>query len=78
VATYYVELDPGVANEEGSGLAEDVASADVVVLTSVWDDWDEPNDARLVGSDEPNQVLRDRFCSVGTYGGLYELLRRCP
>ena len=78
VATYYVELDPGVANEEGSGLAEDVASADVVVLTSVWDDWDEPNDARLVGSDEPNQVLRSQFCSVGAYGGLYELLRRCP
>lgn len=77
VATYYVELDPGVANAEGSGLAEDVASADVVVLTSVWDDWDEPNDSRLVGSDAPNQVLRDQFCSVGTYGGLYELLRRC-
>lgn len=77
VATYYVELEPGVANEEGSGLAEDVASADVVVLTSVWDDWDEPNDARLFGSDEPNQVLREHFCSVGTYEGLYELLRRC-
>ena len=77
VATYYVELDPGVANEEGSGLAEDVASADVVVLTAVWDDWDEPNDSRLVGSDEPNQVLRDSFCEVGTYGGLFRLLERC-
>ena len=78
VATYYVEMDPGVANREGSGLAEDVASADVVVLTSVWDAWDEPNDARIVGSDEPNEVLREQFCSVGTYEGLYELLRRCP
>ena len=77
VATYYVEMDPGVANREGSGLAEDVASADIVVLTSVWDDWDEPNDSRLVGSDEPNEVLREQFCSVDTYGGLYELLRRC-
>jgi hypothetical protein len=77
VATYYVELDPGVANVEGSGLAEDLASADVVVLTSVWDDWDEPNDARVLGSDEPNQVLREQFCTVGTYEGLYELLRRC-
>jgi hypothetical protein len=78
VATYYVEMDPGVANREGSGMAEDLASADVVVLSSVWDDWDEPNDARIVGSDESNQVLREQFCSVGTYRGLYELLQRCP
>lgn len=78
VATSYVELDPGVANREGSGLAEDVASADVVVLASVWDDWDEPDDAQLVGSDRPNQVLRERFCTVATYeDGLYELLRHC-
>jgi hypothetical protein len=77
VATYYVEMDPGVANREGSGLAEDVASADLVILTSVWDAWDEPNDARTLGSDAPNQVLRDHFCSVGTYEDLYELLRRC-
>jgi hypothetical protein len=78
VATYYVELDPGVANAEGSGLADDVASADVVILTRVWDDWDEPNDARLPGSDEPNEVLRQQFCSVGVYEELYELLVRCP
>ncbi len=77
VATYYVEMDPGVANREGSGMAEDVASADIVVLSSVWDAWDEPNDARIVGSDESNQVLREQFCSVGTYGGVYELLQRC-
>ncbi len=78
VATYYVEMDPGVANREGSGMAEDLASADVVVLSSVWDAWDEPNDARIVGSDESNQVLREQFCSVDTYQGLYELLERCP
>ena len=76
-ATYYIEMDPGVANREGSRLADDVRSADVVVLTSVWDAWDEPNDSRVVGSDEPNQVLRDDFCRVGTYEGLYELLERC-
>jgi len=30
------------------------------------------------GPDTPNQVLRDKFCSVGVYGnGLYELLKRC-
>ena len=77
VATYYVEMDPGVANREGSGMAEDLASADVVVLSSVWDAWDEPNDARLVGSNESNEVLQQQFCSVDTYQGLYELLERC-
>ncbi|HUF32491.1 MAG TPA: hypothetical protein VMN58_04690 [Acidimicrobiales bacterium] len=77
VATYYVELDPGVANAPGSGLADDLASADVVVLTRVWDDWDEPNDARIPGSDEPNRVLHDQFCTVAVYADLYELLERC-
>ena len=30
-----------------------------------------------VGSDVPNQVLRDQFCTVDTYGEVYELLARC-
>jgi hypothetical protein len=72
-------MDPGVANKEGSRLADDVADADLVILSRVWDDWDEPNDSRAVGSDAPNEELREHFCSVGVYGdGLYELLRRCP
>jgi hypothetical protein len=77
VGTYYVEMDPGVANREGSRLADDLASSDVAVLTRVWDDWDEPNDSRVVGSDEPNQVLREQFCPVGVYEELFELYRRC-
>ena len=56
--TYYIEMDPGVANREGSRLADDVASSDVLVLDLIWDVWDEPNDSRKVGSDRPNQVLR--------------------
>lgn len=76
-ATYYIEMDPGVANREGSRLADDVASADVVVLSTVWDAWDEPNDSRKVGSDEPNQVLEEQFELVREYGdGLYRLYRR--
>ena len=66
-ATYFMELDPGLANEEGSGLAEDVASADWVLLTGLWDGWYEPNDSIEYGSDEANQVLRDSFCEVGSY-----------
>jgi hypothetical protein len=67
-ATHYIEMDPGVADAEGSGLAEDLASADVVILSRVWDAWAEPNDSREIGSDEPVRVLEDRFCLVGSYG----------
>lgn len=77
-ATYYIEMDPGVANADDSGLAEEVAEADLVVLSNVWERWDEPNDSRIAGSDEPNQVLRDQFCQAGDYGGLYELWLPCP
>ena len=78
-ATYFIEMDPGVANRKGSRLADDLRSADVAILSSVWNDWDEPNDARKVGPDEPNRVLREQFCLVGKFGkdGLYELYRRC-
>jgi hypothetical protein len=79
-ATRYIEMDPGVADAEGSGLAEELADADVVILSSIRDDWVEPNDSRLAGSQEPNEVLAERFCLVGSYGvgipadrGLYEL-----
>ena len=71
--TYYIEMDPGVANRVGSRLADDVASSDVVVLSRVWDIWDEPNDSRKFGSDRPNQVLRERFTLERDYQGLYEL-----
>jgi hypothetical protein len=74
--TYFIEMDPGVANRTGSRLADDVARSDVVVLSSVWDDWDEPNDSRKFGSDEPNRVLERQFCRVGEYGGLFQLYTR--
>ncbi|MET0143702.1 MAG: hypothetical protein ABW328_02815 [Ilumatobacteraceae bacterium] len=77
-ATYYVEMDPGLANAEGSSLADDVASADFVILTGLWDGWMEPNSSMDFGSDAPNQVLRDAFCVVGDYeDGQAVLYRRC-
>lgn len=88
-ATRYIEMDPGVADAPDSGLADELRAADVVILSSIRDDWDEPNDSRLAGSDEPNQVLAEGFCLVDSYGtglfgrGLYELYLRdgdpsCP
>ncbi|MGI8794266.1 MAG: hypothetical protein ACR2H3_14010 [Acidimicrobiales bacterium] len=82
-ATRYIEMDPGVANASDSGLARDLASADVVILSSIRDDWDEPNDSRLFGDDGPNAVLAETFCLVSSHGvglfgrGLYELYVRC-
>ena len=58
-ATRYIEMDPGVANAPDSGLADEVAHAGFVVLSTVWDDWDEPNDSRVAGSDAPVEQLLD-------------------
>jgi hypothetical protein len=81
--THYIELDPGVANADDSGLADELRETDVVILSTVYDDWDEPNTSRDLGSDEPNQVIDDEFClhdSYGDNGGdrpIYELYVRC-
>jgi hypothetical protein len=78
-ATYYIEMDPGVANAKDSGLADDLRSADTVILSSIWNDWDEPNDARKFGPNLPNEILQNDFCLVQKFGrgDVYELYRRC-
>jgi hypothetical protein len=83
--TRFIEMDPGVANAEDSGLADEIAAADVVILSTIRDDWHEPNDSLLFGPDEPNDVLAREFCLEGSFGdspfyddrGLYELYLRC-
>lgn len=65
--TRYIEMDPGMANAPDSGLADEVASSDWLILSHVWDAWDEPNDSRVLGPDEPNEVVRRDFCLVGEY-----------
>jgi hypothetical protein len=76
-ATYYIEMDPGVANAPDSGLADEVASADWLILSDTWSDWDEPNDSREFGSDAPNRVVERDFCLVGSYDDYFELHERC-
>jgi hypothetical protein len=81
--TRYIEMDPSVANRQDSGMADDLAASDIVILSSIRDDWNEPNASLDVGSDQAVQVLRDQFCMVGSWGnglfgrGLYELYQRC-
>ena len=83
--TRYIEMDPGVANAPDSGLAGEIARADVVILSTIRDDWNEPNDSLLFGPDEPNEVLAEQFCLAASFGidpfdpdrGLYEVYTRC-
>lgn len=77
-ATYYIEMDPGLADRAGSRLAADLASADWVLLTNFWTGWYEPNASIEFGSDEPNRIVAERFCLVGSYeDALVLLYRRC-
>jgi hypothetical protein len=77
-ATYFIEMDPGLADADGSGLAADVASADWLILTNFWTGWFEPNASIEFGGDEPNQVVAERFCLVGDFeDALVLLYRRC-
>jgi hypothetical protein len=77
-ATRYIEMDPGVANADDSGLADDLASADLAILTRGFDDYHEPNATLDPGSQEPNDVLHREFCRVADYpNGMVELWVRC-
>ena len=77
-ATYFIEMDPGLANADGSRLADDLASADFAILTSFWAGWHEPNASMDFGSPEPNEVLAEHFCQYREYqDGLVRLYYRC-
>jgi hypothetical protein len=75
-ASYYVELNPRTANRAGSGLARDLRRADVLILNRFWDSWNEPNESRRFGPNEPNRVVERHFCPL-LESGRYTVLRRC-
>jgi hypothetical protein len=77
-ATYFIEMDPGLADAEGSGLAEDIASADFLVLTNIWTGWNEPNASSDRLSQEANQAVADNFCLIHQYEeNLVLIFERC-
>jgi hypothetical protein len=49
-------------------LADEIRTADLVVLTDEFDDLDGPNSSREPGPDEPNRVVDERFELVGEFG----------
>jgi hypothetical protein len=75
-ATYYLEMNPGVANRPGSRLAADIATAQWLILSRRYAMWNEPNGSVVAGSDAPNKVVVKDFC-VTNRQGPYEILRRC-
>ncbi len=74
--TRYIEMDPGMANAPDSGLADEVAASDWLILSHVWDAWEEPNESRLEGSNEPNEVVQRDFCPVGDFSPYFDVYRR--
>ena len=74
--TRFIEMDPGLADAEGSGLSEELLDNDWLILSDAWSGWDEPNDSAGHGSEEPNQVVADHYCMVED-AGTFQLLRRC-
>jgi hypothetical protein len=76
--TKYIEMDPGLADRAGSGLAEEIAKADFLVLTNIWTGWHEPNASDNHLSDEANQAVADNFCLTKRYeDNLVLLFERC-
>lgn len=81
-ATYFIEMDPGLANAPGSRMASDLRSADWVILTHFWDGWREPNTSVDYGDPASNEVIADDFCLIQSYVPvrdvpLVELYERC-
>ena len=74
-ASWHLELNPGDADREDSGLAEDVATADVVVLTGRYDAWREPNASARRGSGRAGSVVSERF-EVAESFGPWDVYRR--
>jgi hypothetical protein len=76
--TKYIEMDPGLADRAGSGLAQDIEGADFLVLTNIWTGWHEPNASDKHLSDEANQAVADNFCLAERYeDNLVLLFERC-
>jgi hypothetical protein len=67
-ATYFLEMNPFSANRPGSRLANDIRTANWVILNRRWDNWEEMNRSGENGSDEPNEVIRKDFVFLGAYG----------
>jgi hypothetical protein len=73
-ATRYIEMDPGIADAKDSGLADELRSSDVAILSNILREWHEPNESTEFGDPTPNRILSKQFCKVGEYGDVPDWL----
>jgi hypothetical protein len=78
-ATRFVYMNPATSLYEDDELADDVASADVLVLSHRWDNWVEPNESVDFGPPTANDVVREQFCRADDAGtdAVFEVYRKC-
>ena len=74
-ASYFLEFNPESANRSGSRLAADLETAEWLLLSSEWDNWEESNGSSQPGDSRPNAVVRRSFHPVAQYG-VWQLHRR--
>jgi len=77
--SFYLEMEPGVANGSNSQLAQDLRKDQWLILTSRYDHWTEPNASQVYGSDAANRVIAADFRTVGRWGPWRLMVNtRCP
>lgn len=74
--TRFIEMDPGLADAEGTPLTDELEANDWLILSDAWNAWDEPNTSRESRSQAPNEVVESRYCPV-TETDTFTLLQRC-
>jgi hypothetical protein len=63
-ASFYVELEPGTLNQGAVRGVAELRKADLLILTTLWDAWNEPNTSREYGSSAPNRFVATYFCET--------------
>lgn len=87
-ASYYLEMNPGSANRQGSRLADDITTADILILSRLYERpvdpaqtdnaWllKEPDLAWAAGDSRAREVVEEQFCLQAKHGP-YEIFTRC-
>lgn len=73
--TTFLELNPGVANRANSGLPDHIAQAHILVLTTEFKSWIEPNLSGVSGDPISNKVVSNFFLEDSVYGDLHLMKR---
>lgn len=74
-ASYFLEMNPLSANGPHSHLADELKTADWIILTTMWDNWIEPNASSQLGPDTPLRVVATEFILIA-HEGAYSLFQR--